>query len=59
LQEIQIGNVNNRVDMLNAAVGTSLQINLWILTGGVIVPLRDCPDCGYDIEYNAQVQRLF
>jgi hypothetical protein len=59
LQEIQIGNINNRVDMLNAAVGASLQINLWMLNGGVIVPLRDCPDCGYDIEYNAQVQRLF
>jgi hypothetical protein len=58
-QTIEIGNVNNRVDILNIATGASLQMGDFILTGGVVAPLRDCPDCGFDVEYNAQVQRLF
>jgi hypothetical protein len=30
-----------------------------VFTSGVVVPVRDCPDCGFDIEYNAQVQQRF
>ena len=58
-QTIEIGNVNNRVDILNIATGASLQMGEFILTGGVVAPLRNCPDCGFEVEYNAQVQRLF
>ena len=59
LQNIQIGNVNNRVDILNLATGASLLLGDTMFTTGVIVPVRDCPDCGFDVEYNAQVQRRF
>jgi hypothetical protein len=59
LQDIKIGNVNNRVDILNVTTGASLQLGDTMFTAGVIVPVRDCPDCGFDVEYNAQVQRRF
>jgi len=59
LQTISIGNQDNRVDILNAAGGISVQLDQWIITNVVIAPLRNCPDCGFDIEYNAQVQRRF
>ena len=59
LQEIKIGNVNNRVDILNLATGASLLLGDTLFTTGVVVPVRDCPDCGFDVEYNAQVQRRF
>ena len=59
LQDIQIGNVNNRVDILNLATGASLLLGNTMFTAGVVAPVRDCPDCGFDVEYNAQVQRRF
>jgi hypothetical protein len=59
LQQIQIGNLNNRVDILNAAVGLSGRWGAWILTTGAVAPLRSEPDRGFDFEYNTQLQRVF
>jgi hypothetical protein len=59
LQTIEIGNDNNRVDILNAAAGVSGRWGLWTVTNGLIVPLREAPDRGFDCEYNVQVQRMF
>jgi len=59
LQQILIGNIDNRVDILNLASGVSLALGDTTLTTGVVAPIRDCPDCGFEVEYNAQVQRRF
>jgi hypothetical protein len=59
LQTIEIGNANNRVDILNASTGLSGRWGLWTVTNGIIVPLREAPDRGFDCEYNCQVQRMF
>lgn len=59
LQDIQIGSLNNRVDILNAAVGLSGRWGAWILTTGAVAPLRREPDRGFDFEYNTQLQRVF
>ncbi len=59
LQTIKVGNVNNRVDILNLAMGVSLLMGDTLFTTGVVAPVRDSPDRGFDLEYNAQVQRRF
>ncbi len=59
LQTIRVGNLDNRVDVLNAAAGVSGRFGPWTLTNGVIAPIRPMPDRGFDFEYNVQVQRLF
>ena len=59
LQQILIGNINNRVDILNLASGVTLTLGDTTLTTGVVAPIRDCPDCGFEVEYNTQVQRRF
>jgi hypothetical protein len=59
LQTIVLGNADNRVDIVNAAAGLAGRWGSWILSNGVIVPLRPTPNRGFDFEYNVQVQRLF
>jgi hypothetical protein len=59
LQTIKVGNVNNRVDILNLATGASLLLGDTIITTGFVLPVRDGADRGFDLEYNAQVQRRF
>ncbi|BBO34718.1 hypothetical protein [Lacipirellula parvula] len=57
LQTITIGNQDNRVDILNAATGVSIEVGNWVFTNGVVAPIQNC--CGFDFEYNTQVQRRF
>jgi hypothetical protein len=57
LQTITIGNGMNRVDILNAAAGVSMDLAGWTITHGAIVPIRE--ERGFDFEYNLQVQRPF
>jgi hypothetical protein len=59
LQTITLGNRLNRVDLLNAAAGVSGRLGPWIVTNGIIAPIRPMPERGFDCEYNLQVQRLF
>ncbi|MDZ4658729.1 MAG: hypothetical protein SH868_14230 [Bythopirellula sp.] len=59
LQTITVGNGMNRVDILNAATGISMNYAGWIVTNGVAVPLRDESNRGFDFEYNFQLQRPF
>lgn len=59
LQEITVGNQENRVDILNLATGLVAEICDWKITNGAIVPLRSGSDRGFDFEYNLQVQRAF
>jgi hypothetical protein len=59
LQAITVGNANNRVDIVNAGAGVQGRWGQWILSNGLVVPLRDAPDRGFDCEYNLQLQRLF
>lgn len=58
-QTITIGNADNRVDILNAAVGAAVQLGPWSVTNGFVAPIREAPDRGFDFEYNLQIQRLF
>jgi hypothetical protein len=58
-QTITVGNQKNRQDILNAAAGVSAQMGSWVITNGVICPIRERPDRAFDFEYNLQVQRLF
>jgi hypothetical protein len=59
LQTIELGNMDNRVDILNAAAGVQARWGSWVVSNGIIAPLRRAPDRGFDCEYNVQVQRLF
>jgi hypothetical protein len=46
-------------DMVNIATGVSARWDEWLMTNGVILPLRESPDRGYDASYNLQLQRRF
>lgn len=59
LQAIAVGNLANRVDILNLASGLSAEFAGWTVTNGAIVPLRTGTDRGFDFEYNLQAQRTF
>jgi hypothetical protein len=59
LQDITVGNGKNRVDLLNVAMGVSMNYGGWIVTNGVVAPLRDEANRGFDFEYNMQIQRPF
>jgi hypothetical protein len=54
-----VGNGDNRVDILNAALGVSANVGGWVVTNGFVAPLRRAPDRGFDFEYNLQIQRPF
>ncbi len=58
-QFAQVGNAENRTDILNAAVGLSAGVGPMYVTNAVVAPLKDGPDRGFDFEYNLQVQWLF
>jgi hypothetical protein len=59
LQQIPVGNGKNRVDILNLAMGASMNYAGWIVTNGVVAPLRDETNRRFDFEYNIQLQRPF
>jgi hypothetical protein len=59
LQDITVGNGKNRVDLLNVAMGVSMNYDGWIVTNGVVAPMRDEANRGFDFEYNMQIQRPF
>ena len=59
LQTISVGNLANRVDILNVAAGVSANVAGWVVTNGCVAPIRRTPDRGFDFEYNVQLQRLF
>ncbi len=55
-QSASAGNANRRADILNAAVGVSNNVGRFVVTNGVIAPIRTDNDRGFDFEYNCQVQ---
>jgi hypothetical protein len=55
-QELKVGNLANRVDIVNAALGVQAHAGRVIVTNGFVAPLRRTPDRGFDFEYNLQVQ---
>jgi hypothetical protein len=56
---ILAGNDDSLGDMVNIATGVSARWGEWLMTNGVIVPLRESPDRAYDASYNLQLQRMF
>ena len=54
-----LGNLANRVDIVNLATGVSTTIGRTVITNGFVVPLRTGENRGFDFEYNCQVQRTF
>jgi hypothetical protein len=55
---ILVGNAGTG-DMLNIATGVSVRWGEWLMTNGVILPLRESPGRGYDASYNLQLQKMF
>lgn len=55
-QSATAGNANRRADVLNAATGLSANVGRFIVTNGVVAPIRTGNDRGFDFEYNCQVQ---
>lgn len=58
-QSIDVGNAENRVDILNAVAGLSANMNNWVITNGFTAPIGTGSNRGFDFEYNLQVQRPF
>jgi len=54
-----LGNLNNRMDIVNVAAGLSATVGKTVVTHGVVVPVRGQDNRGFDFEYNLQVQRPF
>lgn len=59
LDSIDVGNENNRIDILNVVLGLSANVGNWVVTNGVTAPIRTGADRGFDFEYNLQLQRPF
>ncbi|RIK83437.1 MAG: hypothetical protein DCC67_05920 [Planctomycetota bacterium] len=59
IDEARIGNASNRVDIVNLAAGVQANAGRFVVTNGVVAPIRKSPDRGFDFEYNLQVQRPF
>jgi hypothetical protein len=57
---VTVGNLNNRVDIVNLTTGVTANMGAWVVTNGCTVPMKEC-ECsrGFDFEYNVQVQRPF
>lgn len=57
---VTVGNLNNRVDIINLTTGVTANMGRWVVTNGCTVPMKEC-ECsrGFDFEYNVQVQRPF
>lgn len=58
--DITVGNLFNRVDIINMVGGLSAHMGNWVITHGVSAPIKQC-ECsrGFDFEYNLQMQRPF
>ena len=59
ISTIEFGAARNGLDLLNAVAGVSADISGWTVINGVVVPLRDSPDRGFDFQYNVQVQKPY
>jgi hypothetical protein len=57
--DIALGNGANRIDVVNLAVGNAVVMGQTTITNGVILPLREGENRGFDMEYNLQVQRRY
>lgn len=56
---VDVGNIANNVDVLNLVVGLPIRFNRWRLVNGVIVPLREAPDRGFEYELNSMISYDF
>jgi hypothetical protein len=56
---LTVGNIENRVDILNAGGGLAIQLAKTTIIAGVMAPLRNAPERPFDTEINFQVQRQF
>jgi hypothetical protein len=56
---LNVGNIANRVDVLNCVLGIPLTIGKTTISNGFVVPLRESPDRGFDFEYNLLMNRKF
>ena len=59
LDSIDIGNRDNRIDIINLVAGVSANCGNLVITHGFAAPVKSVPDRGFDFEYNLQVQRPF
>lgn len=59
VNSIDVGNRNNRVDIVNVVAGLTANMGNWVVTNGVTAPIRSGSDRGFDFEYNLQLQRPF
>jgi hypothetical protein len=50
------GNLANRVDSLNLALGVPMEFGQVLINHGFVVPLRSDFDKGFDFEYSCQLQ---
>ena len=57
--DLQIGNLQNRVDNLNLVVALPYQNGNFIMTNGFALPLRQDTDKSFDFEYALQVGTRF
>lgn len=53
------GNADPRTDILNVAAGLSGNLGPFVVTHGVVAPIRTDLDRGFDFEYNVQMQLPF
>jgi len=56
---IEVGNLDNRIDIVNLVAGLSADVGNWVVTNGVTAPITTGSNRGFDFEYNLQVQRPF
>jgi len=56
---LTVGNIANRVDVVNMVVGVPTRIGRTTLTHGFVFPVRESPDRGFDFEYSLLVNRQF
>jgi len=59
VQSIEIGNRNNRVDIVNCVLGLSADVKGLVVTNGFTVPVTTDTNRGFDFEYNLQIQKPF
>jgi hypothetical protein len=54
-----VGNVANRVDVVNLVLGLAAEVGRTTITNGFVMPLSQDDNKAFDFEYNLQVQRRF
>jgi hypothetical protein len=57
--ELTVGNIVNRVDVLNMVLAVPTRVGQTTVTHGFVAPVRDVPDRGFDFEYSLLVNRQF